>query len=57
MLDDFHPGFPALNDATLRNYANWSPEQRAEYEERKARAAKVLESIRERRNAARGEEL
>lgn len=56
MLDDFHPGFPALNNAIVRNYANWTPEQRAEYEERKKRAETVLESIRERRTASRGEE-
>lgn len=56
MLNDFQPGFPALNDALVRNYANWTPEQRAEYEERKQRASQVLESIRERRNAERAEE-
>lgn len=56
MLDDFQPGFPALNNALIRNFANWTPEERAEYAERKRRAETILKSIRERREAERAKE-
>lgn len=52
MLKDFHEGFPALNDAILRNFANWTPAERAEYAERKARAERILTAIHNRRIAA-----
>jgi hypothetical protein len=56
MLEDFQPGFPSLNRITLLNYANWTAEQRAEYEQRKQRAENILTAIRARRVAERAEE-
>lgn len=53
MLNDFHEGFPALNNATMRNFANWTPQQREEYQERKKRAENILKAIRQRRESAR----